>query len=191
MAATSHKWPGIESNPDVLNEFARKIGLDTSKFSFTDVLGLDEELLMMLPPNVLAIILLFPSKARRPADDSKNLVNDSIFFLEQIDDLQDACGTIAMIHALANTKDKIGLKSGILSEFLEKAKGLSVHERGVALLNSAALREQHCSFAAAGATRAVEVGQTDHHFVCFLAVSKYYIYFFARKSIFFLFNCYI
>ena len=34
----------LEANPDVLNAFTANLGLDTSKFSFCDVYGLDEVL---------------------------------------------------------------------------------------------------------------------------------------------------
>ena len=36
------RWIPLESNPEVLNDFTSKLGLDTSKYSFTDVYGLDE-----------------------------------------------------------------------------------------------------------------------------------------------------
>ena len=35
------KWLPLESNPDVLNDFARKLGLETSRHSFHDVYGMD------------------------------------------------------------------------------------------------------------------------------------------------------
>ena len=35
------KWLPLESNPDVLNDFSRKLGLDTSQCSFHDVYGMD------------------------------------------------------------------------------------------------------------------------------------------------------
>lgn len=30
-------WLGLESNPDMMNEFAKKLGLDTSQFCFGDI----------------------------------------------------------------------------------------------------------------------------------------------------------
>ncbi len=36
------RWLPLESNPYVLNHFVSKLGYDTSKFFFCDVLGLDE-----------------------------------------------------------------------------------------------------------------------------------------------------
>lgn len=41
VTMASKKWIPLESNPDVLNDFAQKLGMDTSGFAFTDVYGLD------------------------------------------------------------------------------------------------------------------------------------------------------
>lgn len=35
------RWVPLESNPEVINDFTQKLGLDTSKHSFCDVFGLD------------------------------------------------------------------------------------------------------------------------------------------------------
>lgn len=35
------KWLPLESNPDVLNDFSRNLGLDTKQYSFHDVYGMD------------------------------------------------------------------------------------------------------------------------------------------------------
>lgn len=36
------RWVPLESNPDVLNAFAKKIGAPVDKYEFCDVLGMDE-----------------------------------------------------------------------------------------------------------------------------------------------------
>lgn len=36
------RWLPLESNPDVLNDFVGKLGLDVSQYAFHDVFGLDE-----------------------------------------------------------------------------------------------------------------------------------------------------
>jgi len=174
-AKPNNKWPGIESNPDVMNQFASKMGLNTANVAFLDVFGLDEDLLMMLPSPVYSVILLFPSKARKPEDTKKSFDSKDVFFLEQVDELQDACGTIAMVHALANNATTIGLQEGALTKYLQQAKPLGVHERGVALANFQEIKQLHSSFAAVGATRMLEVGATDHHFVCFTQIGEYVI----------------
>ena len=35
------RWLPLEANPDVLNEFAKELGLEVSQCSFHDVYGLD------------------------------------------------------------------------------------------------------------------------------------------------------
>jgi ubiquitin carboxyl-terminal hydrolase L3 len=37
------KWIPLESNPEVITDFASRIGLDTQQWAFHDVFGLDEE----------------------------------------------------------------------------------------------------------------------------------------------------
>lgn len=42
MTNKHKRWLPLESNPEVMNDFAGKLGLDTSAVSFCDVFGLDE-----------------------------------------------------------------------------------------------------------------------------------------------------
>lgn len=54
------RWIPLESNPEVLNEFSAKLGMDISTFQFQDVFSLDAEMLAMIARPVLAVLLLFP-----------------------------------------------------------------------------------------------------------------------------------
>ena len=36
------RWLPLESNPDVLNSFAKGLGFDTTTYAFCDIFGLDE-----------------------------------------------------------------------------------------------------------------------------------------------------
>lgn len=66
-AKASGPWLALESNPKIFTDFGHKIGLD-ARSSFCDVLGLDEELLQLLPPAV-ACVLLFPCSEPNINDD--------------------------------------------------------------------------------------------------------------------------
>ena len=56
----AQRWLPIESNPEVMNKFLHNCGLPADKWAISDVYGLDEALLAMLPQPVLSLMLLFP-----------------------------------------------------------------------------------------------------------------------------------
>eukprot|EP01127_Copromyxa_protea_P017498 TRINITY_DN5339_c0_g1_i1.p1 TRINITY_DN5339_c0_g1~~TRINITY_DN5339_c0_g1_i1.p1 ORF type:complete len:227 (-),score=48.10 TRINITY_DN5339_c0_g1_i1:30-710(-) len=170
MSTTHNKdeWLGIESNPDVLNEFATKLGLDVSKYCFGDVWGLDDELLAMLPQPVVTMILLFPSKCKVAVDESKKGDDSKIFFLSQVHALDDACGTIAMVHSIANNVDLVGLGDGALKKYIDSVKNQSPEVRGQSLADNKEIHDFHHSFCQEGQTESVHSGGTGHHFVCFI-----------------------
>ena len=41
MGGGTKRWLPLESNPEVMNTFVAKLGVDTSLWAFCDVLGLD------------------------------------------------------------------------------------------------------------------------------------------------------
>jgi ubiquitin carboxyl-terminal hydrolase L3 len=164
-------WLGLESNPDMMNEFAKKLGLDTTQYCFGDIFGLSEDLLCMIPDPLLAIILLFPGKAKVKFDEAKTGVDSNSFFLSQIEALDDACGTIAMIHAIANNLDKISLAEGPLSRYINENQSKSPLERGASLASNKDINLIHNSFVEneeLNQTKKVEAGATGYHFVCFM-----------------------
>uniref|UniRef100_A0A6B2LGV6 Ubiquitin carboxyl-terminal hydrolase n=1 Tax=Arcella intermedia TaxID=1963864 RepID=A0A6B2LGV6_9EUKA len=159
-----------------MNNFASQLGLN-SKFVFCDVIDMESGTLMLgddivVGTDVLSYIFLFPSKAKVVQNfaDYPWKPQDLPFFLEQVDDLQDACGTVALIHSLGQNRAKIGLEDGtVLGQFLKSVANLSFNERGLALAKNDSIRALHCSAVSdeRSATRQVEVGATDNHFVCF------------------------
>ena len=162
-------WPPLESNPEILNSFARRGGLPEEK-AFGDVFGLDDELLMMVAQPCHALIFLFPSKAKVPFDESK-AGKKATFFLRQLPQLDEACGTIAMIHAIANNTSDLGLAEGAFLKYIEAAKNEDPEKRGSLLANNAEIASLHTSLAQQGQSALMEEGKSaDHHFVCFTTV---------------------
>lgn len=131
----------------------------SESYQLVDVYGLEEELLAMLPPNVKAFILLFPctenyEKHRKQEDEELKgkKVNSDLFYMRQY--LHNACGTIALFHAVLNNLDSIEVKDGPLKAFYENAKGLTPEERGKLLEQDKDLIDIHQKIAREGQTAA-------------------------------------
>jgi ubiquitin carboxyl-terminal hydrolase L3 len=159
-------------------------------FAFHDVYGLDDpDLLAMIPQPVRALILLFPitpaterrSKARDAELEAAGapVSPDGVFYMKQT--IGNACGTIAMLHAIANSRAEMGLlddgKQGdedeersFLRRFFAATAPLSPEERGRFLESPPAgapdLAASHRRAAERGDTAAPEAdADVDLHFV--------------------------
>lgn len=174
----SVNWVPLESNPDVLNGFAHRVGLP-SEFNFVDVYGVDPGLLMMVPKPVLAVTLLFgcskvigdykAEQCTKIKADGQTLSSD-VFYMDQF--IGNACGTIACVHAMANNQAILGLPADSpIGKFLASAEGLSPNELGLALADASDIHEASETSAAGGQTAAPDAAAaTDCHFICFVAV---------------------
>ena len=182
--AEDTRWLPLESNPDLLTNFSRSLGLP-GDWAWTDVLGLDPDLLALVPQPVASLILLFPcttsiyayrrEEALRLRSSDQEL-RSGVFFLRQVPEFGNACGTVACIHALANSRHHFsqGLSAAApLSAYLTDTAAASPDERGRALVSSVALR------GASDASACDAVAQTrcpardahlDHHFAAFARI---------------------
>eukprot|EP00775_Hariotina_reticulata_P001552 gene1552-1891_t len=135
------RWLPLESNPEVMTEFASRIGLDTSQVAFHDIFGLDPELLAMVPQPVLAVLLLFPitqasEEADKQADaargDAASSYPQQLYYMKQT--IGNACGTIAMLHSFGNNLDKLSIAPGsFLERFFAATQPMTPADRGVYL----------------------------------------------------------
>ncbi|KAI8475782.1 MAG: peptidase C12, ubiquitin carboxyl-terminal hydrolase 1 [Monoraphidium minutum] len=179
------KWLPLESNPEVMTEFAERIGLDTTQHAFYDVLGLDEELLAMVPQPVAAVLLLYPitsdTEAAAKADDERLAAEGAaaghpggVYYLKQT--IGNACGTIAMLHAFGNNLGAVKLAEGsFLSRFFESTKAMTPQQRGAFLEEPPSgapdIEEAHQAASERGDTAPPALDEVvDLHFVAFVNV---------------------
>lgn len=167
-------WVPLESNPEVMTKLCHKLGVP-AKWNIVDVYGLEPDLLAILTKPVLAMILLYPlsdqEKDRGLKEDSETkdsaTVSPNVYFLKQY--ISNACGTIALIHSLANNAEKLELEDGFLKSFIEDTKDLSPFERGDRLMQAGDIADTHKELAQEGQTEAPnENSRVYHHFVAFI-----------------------
>ncbi|KAF7286046.1 ubiquitin carboxyl-terminal hydrolase [Rhynchophorus ferrugineus] len=170
----------LESNPDVMNKFIHLLGVP-EKWNIVDVYGLDGDALAWIPRPVVALILLFPCSdkfyehAKQEAESIKEkgqILSDDIFYMKQY--VSNACGSIALIHSIANNAEKLELQDGIFKTILKDSKNLTPEQRGEMLLkvnsNSEAYKliAAHQELAMEGQTEANPDEKVNHHFVAFV-----------------------
>ncbi|KAF8639325.1 hypothetical protein AX17_001573 [Amanita inopinata Kibby_2008] len=170
------RWIPLESNPDVFNAWAEKAGLVTSQACFHEMFGLEDQALDMVPQPVKAIILLFPldpkTEAQHKADDEliakegQPSVDKTIMWIQQT--IDNACGTMALLHALANTDVTIRPESP-LAKFIDICKDKTPLERAKTLETTPLFANIHAELAAEGQTPVPTNLNTDLHFTCFVA----------------------
>ncbi|KAL2747730.1 ubiquitin carboxyl-terminal hydrolase [Vespula maculifrons] len=130
-------WIPLESNPEVMTKFLHKLGVP-EQWNMIDIYGLEPDLLAVVPRPVLAVILLYPESVKtevqnKEDEETKSKDNgkdrpDGVYHMKQI--ISNACGTVALIHSVANNMEEINLKEGFLKSFLDDSKDLSFAERG-------------------------------------------------------------
>jgi len=176
-------WLPLESNPEVLNPFVERLGCPKG-WGFADVFGLDPELLMMVPQPCAALCLLFPSKniTKKRRAELKEMVGAAgggkantpkgVFFIQQHDDIGNACGTIASIHAVVNAaaQGHFALTSGsVLETFVSKTAAGDASDKGWELAKTKELHEISEETAASGQTEGAGTNDAqDSHFICFV-----------------------
>ncbi|KRT78445.1 Peptidase, partial [Oryctes borbonicus] len=146
------------------------------KWNMVDVYGLESEALAWVPKPVLSVILLFPcsdtyySYSAQQCNEIKEkgqVVTPEIFFLKQV--VSNACGTIALIHSVANNADKVELKDGKFKELLDSSKDLNAEERGELLQKVAGqIMNVHQELAHEGQTELKPDEAVNHHFIAFV-----------------------
>lgn len=168
-------WLPLESNPEVLNKYLVQLGV-SPLWNVVDIYGTDEELLAFVPQPLKSLIFLFPCsdayeefRAKEDAEQkAKNIEHPkNLFYMRQY--VHNACGTIALVHAVLNNPD-IELEEGsVIKKYWEAAKDKTPEERGKLLENDGKFTETHESIANEGQTVAPDINEKIyHHFIAFV-----------------------
>ncbi|XP_058790613.1 ubiquitin carboxyl-terminal hydrolase isozyme L3 isoform X2 [Phymastichus coffea] len=167
-------WVPLESNPEVMTKLLHKLGVP-KQWGLVDVYSLDLDMLEMLPKPVLAMILLYPMTPKSESfkielektEKESGSGSDKIYHLAQY--VSNACGTIALLHSVANKLDKIELEDGELKKFIDDTKDLTSEKRGEKLVEAQGISVTHEDSAHEGQTEAPgEDEKVFHHFVAFV-----------------------
>ena len=168
------RWLPLESNPDVMNNYMGNLGVDMSVFEYIDVYGFEPDLLMMIPRPVIALVLLFPITENyekfRSTEEEKiksegQSLNEKVYFTKQT--VGNACGTVGIIHAVANNMEKFTFKpDSALKDFIDSTQSLSAEEKAIKLETHKGMTSCHSSSAQEGQTKAPSANEkVDLHFI--------------------------
>lgn len=159
-----------------MNAYCAKLGFPSSLI-FHDILGTDADLLGMVPRPCRAVLMLFPvkaaSEAHRAAEAARiaaagQVVAPALYYCSQT--IDNACGTIALLHAVANlstlTGGDVPLAPGSFFErFISSTLKASPAERAAALEADDSIDESHGEVAQLGQSDVVD--DTHAHFIAF------------------------
>ncbi|KAK9891388.1 hypothetical protein WA026_014629 [Henosepilachna vigintioctopunctata] len=184
----------LESNPEVMTKFLHKLGV-SDKWNLVDVFSLESDALDWIPRPAVAFILLFPcsDKFYEHAEQQKSdiekheqIIVPDLYYMKQY--VSNACGTIALIHAVANNAERIDLQDGIFKQILNDSKELSPEERGKLLLelpknpHVMEMITAHQELALEGQTELNPDEKVNHHFVAFVEKDGYLYELDGRKE---------
>ncbi|KAI8927009.1 hypothetical protein BC831DRAFT_500580 [Entophlyctis helioformis] len=168
-------WIPLESNPEVMNKYLDLLGV-RSPLQFNDLWGLDADMLQFIPRPVKAVVMLFPITAKyeafREQEEARirrdgQTVSSGLYFVRQT--IGNACGTIGLLHALANNQDDLQLTDGPLKRILDRTAQRTPEERAGVLEQDADLAAIHRQSSLEGQTAAPDADDdVDLHFVCFV-----------------------
>ncbi|KAL1024022.1 hypothetical protein UPYG_G00050400 [Umbra pygmaea] len=166
------EWQPMEINPEMLNKVLSTLGVRAT-WRFVDVLGLEEEGVASVPSPCCALMLLFPLTPQHDSFRQKQAeeVSDAkgVYFMKQT--VVNSCGTVALLHAVANNPTRIEYDDGsALKKFLDETAKMTPAQRATHLEKNQAIREAHDGAAAHGQCR-VEADKVNFHFITFVNVN--------------------
>eukprot|EP00608_Synchroma_pusillum_P009638 CAMPEP_0198419202 /NCGR_PEP_ID=MMETSP1452-20131203/46_1 /TAXON_ID=1181717 /ORGANISM="Synchroma pusillum, Strain CCMP3072" /LENGTH=254 /DNA_ID=CAMNT_0044139325 /DNA_START=48 /DNA_END=812 /DNA_ORIENTATION=- len=186
------RWFPLESNPDVMNAYAERLGLPTASYRFYDVLSVEDWALAMVPKPVIGVVFLYPitevqenyrRTERERIEAEGQDVPDGLYYMKQT--VGNACGTVGIMHALANARG-LGLdlaEGSYMARFLERTKDMTPDERAADVEADDELEESHMSAAQEGQTENKDIDEPiNTHFVAFSCMNGTLVELDGRKA---------
>lgn len=172
----------LESNPEIFNALAHKLGL-SPVLLFHDVYSIsDPDLLAFLPQPVIGVMMLFPITKNyekyRTAQDAQ-ATNDSknVTWLKQT--IGNGCGLYALLHLLSNLPSDFIVRDLVLDRMLL----LQINQE-TSVSEAASLVEQleqsiqlDSNYGSQGQTEAPPVGESvEFHFISYIKGRDNHLY---------------
>lgn len=165
------EWIPMESNPEVMNSFLRRVGVKPH-LNVVDVLGFDEELLSMVEGKVEGILLCYPIKE---GPQGQLDTEADLYFMRQT--IRNACATMAIIHLLANQcSDNDFESNSSIKEFIKDSQQLEPEVKASKFENCDTIATAHEKSSVEGQTEAPAASESvEYHFISIIN-HKNYIY---------------
>jgi ubiquitin carboxyl-terminal hydrolase L3 len=166
-------WRAIESNPQVFTKLLRS--LVSPDWSMVDVFSFEDEYLQYIPQPVLAFSVLSPMAEDVPFQTVAENERRDAFFIRQGSSLPNACGTIALVHAIVNNRHNLGLpRTGAIADFVQQCAQKTPEQIGDIMAEFAPIRDLHNELVNEGQTAAAASNADDvaSHYVCLIPVGR-------------------
>ncbi len=119
-------WPPLESSPEIFTDSMQKLGLP-STWGFSELYGLEEELMQMVPQPVVAVILCADYKIK--SNNVGSQTTACSFYMDQTSKLDNACGVIACLHSIFNSAQIEIAPDTALGKYLASVAGKTSAEK--------------------------------------------------------------
>ena len=161
-------WLPLEANPELLSSYCHRIGLECTA-AVCDVLSVEDWALDMLPGPAHAILLLYPLGNVKVDPPVASISSSApVIFMKQ--NIENACGTIAVLHALLNLHAQGSLEfeeKSYVRRMYEVILDLTPQQRADWLASDEEITRAHASYECEGQSAAIE-GDVDTHFIAFI-----------------------
>lgn len=159
----------LANDPQIFSKYTENLGLDLNTSNFYLILGFDEEFHSFTPSPVYAVIFLYPmgekdgflqTRYNNPLPDEQIPTPRPWFSLQTVNN---ACGTMAALHAIMNNLDHVKLKpDSWLSNFAKETANMTPEQRAVLIHNDKTLFSFH-EHAAEQSNLSIPEKVTEHY----------------------------